>query len=173
MLMEGRQLTRAHSSMLDNTPDPDGVYVCIKSYVRDTVLQQPPELLLTPLLLGRMSRSVPGQVLPRRELGDSEIKSFLKLAQLCIKYGMPLAESALKEMVYQRVYSVVDLSWLGEQVGRMRGLRNLATGDHFSRTCQIQHGKCQCGWGDGATGSILGSRGSRGFRHFQCATGPG
>lgn len=98
------------------TREPDATYCCVKSFVRDCSLQQPPELCLRPGQLARVGPTTPATILPRKPLGEKEILDALQLAKLCAdKYGMPAAATSLRDYVYTRDYEVPALPWLHAQ----------------------------------------------------------
>ena len=111
--MQGKNIPQKYSVMLRDGVQQDATYCCVKSFVRDTSLQQPPVLLSPAGRASAIATRLPTQLIAKREMTEDEIKNFLKLASLCsAKYGMPLAAEALKNMVFSRDYESVQFCWL-------------------------------------------------------------
>lgn len=108
----GSDMCRQYKDMLPAV-EPSGVYCCVKSFVRDVKLQQPPLLCLRPSQLQKLTSPHPTEILERRPLSEREIHDAVQLSKLCeSKYDMPRAAAALKEYVACRDYTVPALSWL-------------------------------------------------------------
>ena len=119
MVMNGNKLLAPYKSLMEEQVQAEGVYICVKAFVRDTCLQQAPVLALPPGRGARIAGSQPREVHARKELSEDQIKSFLRLATLCQKkYNLPQAGDALKAVVYSRSYECVQFQWLERQQGR-------------------------------------------------------
>lgn len=108
-------MCRQYRSMLSPGPEvqPDAVYCCVKSFVRDVGLQQPPLLCLRPEHLLRLGSLWPEEILERQPLKKGQIEDIVKLSRLCQdKYEMPGAAAALQAYLTERNYSVPALTWL-------------------------------------------------------------
>jgi len=110
----GEALCRQYGDMLPGSiAEPDAVYCCIKSFVQDTVLQQPPLLCLWPAQLLHLAGMWPDTILERHPLKDCEVQDIVKLSKLCQeKYQMPRAADALIAYLVEWNYSVPALTWL-------------------------------------------------------------
>ena len=112
MLMKGASLSRSYRDMMDHAPESTSVYCCVKSYVRDLGLQQAPVLVLREQRLVLLRSPAPQDIVERKELSDKEIRSCLKLAQVCeTKFQMPDAAAALRDTVYKREYHRIAFAW--------------------------------------------------------------
>jgi len=93
--------------------ETDAVYCCVKAFVRDLGLQQPPLLCLRPAQLLRLAGMWPDTILERHPLKEREVQDTVKLSKLCReKYQMPRAADALLAYLVERNYSVPALTWL-------------------------------------------------------------
>ena len=103
--IQGKNLPQKYTVLLTDAVQQDATYCCVKSFVRDTMLQQPPLILSPAGRVSAIATHLPTQLLAKREMTEDEIKNYLKLAALCnVKYGMPRASEALKKMIYSRDY---------------------------------------------------------------------
>ena len=82
MFLLGKRMSKTYKDMCQDAQD-DAVYCCVKAYVRDTHLQQPPVLVVAPGRQHNVDTEFPKQVIARKELSKDEITDHLKLAQLC------------------------------------------------------------------------------------------
>lgn len=95
-------------------PDsPDDVFCCVKTYMRDMRLQQPPVLACPGARIHLVQGSFPPTIVPRKALSKEALTSALKLADLCChELGMPRAGAALRDYVYKRAQDTVSTQWL-------------------------------------------------------------
>ena len=92
---------------------PLDVVCCVKTYMRDTRLQQAPVLTLPQARMTLVVGNWPSAVVPRAAMADPGIESALKLADLCLHdLQMPLAGAALQDLVYQRRITAAPTDWL-------------------------------------------------------------
>ena len=112
---KGEALSRQCKEMLPGSVvEMDSIYCCVKSFVRDVKLQQPPLLSLRPSHLQRLGSLWPDTILDRHPLTEREVADTVKLSRLCQdKYAMPRAAQALQAYLTDRTYSVPPLTWLG------------------------------------------------------------
>jgi len=110
----GEALCRQYRDMLPGSiAGREAVYCCVKSFARDTGLQQPPLLCLRPGQLLPLAGMWPDTILERHPLKDREVQDVVKLSKLCReKYQMPRAADALIAYLVERNYSVPALTWL-------------------------------------------------------------
>ena len=110
----GEALCKQYRDMLPGgIAETDAVYCCVKAFVRDAGLQQPPLLCLRPAQLLQMAGMWPDTILERHPLKEKEIQDAVKLSKLCReKYQMPRAADALKAYRVERNYAVPALTWL-------------------------------------------------------------
>ena len=110
----GEALCKQYRDMLPGgVAETDAVYCCVKAFVRDAGLQQPPLLCLRPAQLLQMAGLWPDTVLERHALKEKEIQDAVKLSKLCReKYQMPRAADALQAYLMERNYAVPALTWL-------------------------------------------------------------
>ena len=89
----------------------EDVYCCVKTYMRDTTLQQAPVLILP---ADRHERLVgePREVCDRHAMGKSKIDNCTKLEVKCRDYGLKEAVDALHALMYDRRYSMPTFPWL-------------------------------------------------------------
>ena len=118
-----RDLAATEAQMLARSPGvqewkgplhPEDILCCVKTYMRDPHLQQPPVLVLPH---GRLPLRTPEpcQPVPLKSLTGRQIDHFLELAQLCSeKLDLPDAAKALNDHVRLREYPIVPQGWLGE-----------------------------------------------------------
>ena len=113
MCMKGKNLPRKYAVMLEEPKEDEAVYCCVKGFVRDTCLLQPPVYLSPPGRHTAIRESQPGQLIGKKEMSESEIQSYIKLAQLCkTKFDMPEAADALHKFVHERHYESVQFQFL-------------------------------------------------------------
>ena len=114
----GEALCRQYRDMLPAGLEQDGVYCCVKTFVRDVKLQQPPMLCLRPGQLMRLETLWPNSILERHPLKEGEVGDVVQLSRLCReKYEMPRAAAALNAYLVERNYSVPALTWLQRRGG--------------------------------------------------------
>ena len=113
----GAGLCRQYRDMLPGGQvEAEAVYCCVKAFVRDAALQQPPLLCLRPGQLHRLATLWPDTILERHPLTQREVEDVVKLSRLCQeKYQMPRAAMALRAYLVERNYSVPALTWLQRQ----------------------------------------------------------
>jgi hypothetical protein len=116
---KGEALCQQYADMLPTgSAEPASVYCCVKSFVRDVKLQQPPLLCLRPAQLLRLDSMWPEEILDRHPLTEREVADAVKLSRLCQdKYDMPRAAAALRSYLTDRNYSVPALTWLQRLTG--------------------------------------------------------
>ena len=119
---QGRDLSRSEKAWLV-APESQGVaesrrlnesedvYCCVKTYMRDTTLQQAPAIVLP---VGREGQIVgePREVCARHPMGNKKINNYTKLEVKLRDYGMRRAADALHALVHDRSYSLISLQWL-------------------------------------------------------------
>jgi len=95
--------------------NPGDVLCCVKTYMRDTVLQQPPLIVLPESQVGRVLQREPAGIVPPRPFSPKEIESYVNLADVC-EHDLELvrAGTALRNLVYNRVCAVPRHGWLGQ-----------------------------------------------------------
>lgn len=94
--------------------NPKDVFICVKTYMRDTMLQQPPVEALPFDRSLRVTDPGPSQLVPRGPMGTASIKDYLKLAEFCLTtLNMPRASVALDDLVMKRVATLEPPGWLG------------------------------------------------------------
>ncbi len=110
----GQDLAPREAAMCTGVPESQGTYCCVKTYMRDLQLQQPPELLLGALDVEReLATSEPTTVLPLHPLAAVAISGFLQLSALCKnQYDMPLAGAALHHLAVNRDVALPRDRWL-------------------------------------------------------------
>ena len=110
--------SRCPESRCQGVADND-VYCCVKTYMRDTSLQQAPAVVLP---AGRDERLVeePRAVCNRHPMGKKKMDNYVKLAQKLKEHGLGRAAEAMHALVFDLTYSVPPLPWLrsGWQVDR-------------------------------------------------------
>ena len=111
---QGRELTRSEQAWFDESRGLDvseDVYCCVKTYMRDTTLQQAPVLILP---ADRHERLVgePREVCARHAMGKPKIDNYTKLKAKLKDYGLKEAADALHALMYVRSYSMPTFPWL-------------------------------------------------------------
>ena len=96
------------SRSLDVSED---VYCCVKTYMRDSQLQQEPVLMLP---AGREERVVgePRDICNRHTMSKEKIHNYTKLEVKLKENGLNKAANALHALVFDRSFSVPSLPWL-------------------------------------------------------------
>ena len=112
--VRGRQLTDEQKRMLDDICRPQDVYCCVKTYIRDVKLMQPPLLVCGSERRNRLANSGPQAILARQPFGEAKIKTLTKLAgEILRSLENKKASDAILDYVHgQRVRTVPQLSWL-------------------------------------------------------------
>ncbi|CAK9043069.1 unnamed protein product [Durusdinium trenchii] len=106
MCMKGKNLPRKYAVMLEEPKEDEAVYCCVKGFVRDTCLLQPPVYLSPPGRHTAIRESQPGQLIGKKEMSESEIQSYIKLAQLCkTKFDMPEAADEKLNQWYGKIFA--------------------------------------------------------------------
>lgn len=101
------QAERAMMVLLPGNPavEHTGVYCCVKTYMRDTKLQQPPVYCMPTERASRVPLPAPSTVLPQNPMSESDIQTFIRLARLCKEeLDLPLASAELSKLVRDRGY---------------------------------------------------------------------
>lgn len=93
---------------------PGDVMACVKTYLRDTKLSQPPLLVLPSGRAERIPTLQPTGWAPRKPWNDKQIEGYLNLAHLCQEeFDMPAAATALAALVNARAPTHLPASaWL-------------------------------------------------------------
>lgn len=96
------------SRSLDVSED---VYCCVKTYMRDTQLQQEPTLILP---VGRDERLAdePRDICSRHAMSKEKINNYMKLATKLKDNGLSRAAQALHALVFDRSFSLPAFPWL-------------------------------------------------------------
>ena len=109
----GNILATKHLDMLEASVEPDAVYCCVKMYVRDLMLSQPPLLVAPAARIRAVQSHGPNLVHAANSLSAKQIETFSRLARLCQdKYGLQEAAKALFSIITDRAYDVHCLSFL-------------------------------------------------------------
>ena len=115
-LLQGRDLSKSHKDLMNETVQAEGTYCCVKMYVRDLNLSQPPLLVCTPERIVRVQGQVPKTVHAMVPLSSKQIAMYSALEALCrTKFALPKAAEAVRALLWDRSYRVFDLSWLEQQ----------------------------------------------------------
>jgi len=135
IMLKGKHLPHKYAVLLDSV-EAEASYCCVKAFVRDTALQQP-RVYFSPA--GRHTSvltSQPRELIAKKEMSEDEIKSYLKLANLCkTKYEMPDAHDALWKFVRERHYEAARYAWLARPQDATYGvahtMQHTAANIHF------------------------------------------
>jgi hypothetical protein len=93
---------------------------CVKTYVRDIELQQPPVLIVRPNELADLGPE-PLELVLRKPLTNKLLEGYLTLAQACERdLDMPLAANALRDLVQAREYTMCHSPFLTSQHARLQ-----------------------------------------------------
>ena len=89
----------------------EDVYCCVKTYMRDTQLQQAPAMILP---AGRVDRLIgePSEVCSRHPLGKTKQDNYMKLAEKLKDNGLSRGAKALHDLVFDRSFSLPKFPWL-------------------------------------------------------------
>jgi hypothetical protein len=94
----------------------EDVMCCVKTYMRDTDLQQAPVVVLPADRRGRVASASPINIVPMREMAPKTVEDLLLLAQTCdTELALPRAAQALHNLVRKRVYALPTDEWLARQ----------------------------------------------------------
>jgi hypothetical protein len=94
---------------------PNDVMCCVKTYMRDTKLQQAPVLVLPAGRVENMKSLEPETAVRLAQLSSKQINHWLELADICQeRLQLPEASKALRDLVKIRDYPEVPAGWLGE-----------------------------------------------------------
>ena len=114
----GASLSPAECAMMVQLPgnpavEHTAVYCCVKAYMRDAKLQQPPVYCIPAERTSRVLDPAPTAMVPRHPLSKNDIETFLRLARLCKEeLDLPQAAEALSKLVRDRGYYQTRLTWL-------------------------------------------------------------
>ena len=89
----------------------EDVCCCVKTYMRDAMLQQAPALVL-PSARQEQLVDEPRDVCVRHPLSNQKIQEWAKLEAKLRDYGMPRIVDALHKLVHDRLFSLPGLPWL-------------------------------------------------------------
>ena len=134
-MLKGKHLPHKYAVLLDSV-EAEASYCCVKAFVRDTALQQPPVYLSPAGRHTSVLTSQPRELIAKKEMSEDEIKSYLKLANLCkTKYEMPDAHDALRKFVRERHYEAARYAWLARPqdatYGVVHTMQHTAANVHF------------------------------------------
>ena len=115
---QGRDLSQSERAWLEPSEGAsrslgvsEDVYCCVKTYMRDTQLQQEPVLVL-PAERHALLVDEPREVCSRHAMGKKKIENYTKLKAKLKDYGMTRAADALHALMYDRTYAFPALRWL-------------------------------------------------------------
>lgn len=111
---QGRDLNRSEKAWLQESRSLDvseDVYCCVKTYMRDTTLQQAPVLVL-PAQRHEQLVGEPQEVCSRHPMGKKKIDNYTKLKAKLKNYGLHKAADALHALMFDRSYTLPALPWL-------------------------------------------------------------
>lgn len=114
----GVLLTASEKTMLQECQLPiedDAVYCCVKTYMRDTHLQQEPLHCVKAAQARRVwaLSPAPTAIVPRGQRSEEEIKNITVLADACKhELGLPDAGAALEALLTDRRVFLPRLTWL-------------------------------------------------------------
>lgn len=112
----------------------DSVYCCVKTYMRDLHLQQPPVHLMPAARADRVKQrsNVPTQIVPFKDFSKDEVKHVVGLVQQCRNLDLPLAAAALEGLLQPRQVLLPTLKWLATySLGQMAPWLPRATGNPY------------------------------------------
>ena len=76
------------------------VLCCVKTYMRDTKLQDPPLMVMSGSMLQRVTTAVPMGLVARKEWGKDEMDNYMQLRDRFKDMSMPVAVAALQHLIY-------------------------------------------------------------------------
>ena len=110
-MVKGKQLTARHREMMDVTVENEAVYCCVKMYIRDVALSQPPEKVVRANMM--VHGDFPVDVHGLAPLTAKQVSTYSKIRDLCqYKYNVPAAAQAFTDLMAQRVGGVLNLTWM-------------------------------------------------------------
>ena len=89
----------------------EDVYCCVKTYMRDTMFQQAPALVLPSARQGQLVGE-PREVCARHPPSKHKVQEWTKLEVKLKDPGMPRATDALHRLVHDKSSSLPGLPWL-------------------------------------------------------------
>ena len=111
--IRGKQLSQRHRDLLTQPLDVNGVYICVKMYVRDLNLSQPPLHVVRSQSVVALEGDVPTSVHSQEALTSKQVASITKLLELCRhQYNLPAAADALADLIKGQVPRLANLSWV-------------------------------------------------------------
>ena len=111
---QGRELTSSEQAWFPESRGlsvSEDVYCCVKTYMRDTTLQQPPVLIL-PSDRHECVVGEPFRVCARHALGKAKVDMYTKLKNKLKDYGLKAAADALDALMHCKKYTLPTLPWL-------------------------------------------------------------
>ena len=87
------------------------VYVCVKTYMHSTTLQQEPLMVLPHSREDRL-QGEPQEICSRSPFGDKRVKELIKLKSQASSRGLPDAAIALHAYIFDRSFTLPRLPWL-------------------------------------------------------------
>jgi hypothetical protein len=115
--------------------DPEDVLCCVKTYMRDTTLQQPPVVALPASRRGWVVEKEPTQVVRVRPLTAGEVESYVLLADIC-ENELGLTQAREHCSTWCTSGSTLCLGLVGWGRVEHRALTCPTTATHISLTCQ-------------------------------------
>ena len=161
--MLGVLLIASEKTMLQECQLPiedDAVYCCVKTYMRDTHLQQEPHHCVKAAQARRVwaLSPAPTAIVPRGQRSEEEIKNITVLADACKhELGLPDAGAVLEALLTDRRVSLPCLTWL-ETLTRdnvVETLRPRLRNPYFPHlpevswrlAAEVKRSARGCGWG--------------------------
>ena len=93
--------------------NPCDVMICVKTYMRDTQLQDVPDVAMTPANAAAVVQPSPSEVKPVHPLTEKQIDDYLNIAHMCRKdFNLPAAAERLNILVNVRRYQMPASPWL-------------------------------------------------------------
>jgi hypothetical protein len=93
----------------------DAVYCCVKTYMRDLRLQQPPVYLMPSARAERVTQQAraPTQIVPSKDYSETEVKHIVELIHVCRReLNLPAAASELERLIRPGQMLVPEHRWL-------------------------------------------------------------
>ena len=111
--IRGKQLSQRHRDLLTAPLDVDGIYICVKMYVRDLNLSQPPLHVVRSRSAIALEGDAPTTLHRQEALTSKQAASISKLLELCrYQYNLPAAADALDDLIKGQVPRLTNLSWV-------------------------------------------------------------
>ena len=79
---------------------PTDVLCCVKTYMRDTKLQDPPVMVMSSSMVQRVTTVVPMGLVARKEWSKTEMTNYMELRNRFRDMNMPIAAEALQHLIY-------------------------------------------------------------------------